>query len=265
MRTILVLFAAIFLSVTFTNKAIAITVFCPNCSDNITQAIEKATGIEQLGALLNQLNEAVIQTEQQIQMVINQIKQYENMIKNTLQLPMEIYNKVRGLMKTYAELTDRLRTIKGDVMALGQIFDEKYPGLDIIKQMADGNSDISAEELWDQWSRQSDEAIQAAFQVTGESLHDLVQNAQALEAQIDDLLSTPEGQMQAIQAGNALAAIQIGEAQKLRGIMSTTLQSTAIQNAQEQKEKELAAERWRNFGGTNDLYDTLGTTTPDSF
>jgi P-type conjugative transfer protein TrbJ len=256
MKVLTIFAIMMFCSISFVSNSMAIVVTCPFCSDKFTQQLQHALDSSQLVQLAEQLNEMIIQTQQQIQMVVNQIKQYENMIKNTLQLPLDIYNQIKGLMKTYAELTDRLRTIKGEVLALGQIFDEKYPGLDMIKQMANGDSTLSPTELWDQWSQQTDEAIQATFQASGALLHDIVQNAEALDNQISNLLSTPEGQMQAIQASNALSAIQIAEFQKLTAIVATSIQSAALQDAATSKRTELSHERWQNFAGLPEGADT---------
>jgi P-type conjugative transfer protein TrbJ len=255
MKTFASLTVAMLLAFVFVPKSNAYTVYCTNCSDTFTQQLQQALANNQLVQLIQMLNQSVVQTEQQIQMVITQIQQYENMIKNTLQLPMDAYNNIKGLYSSYAKLTDRLNTIKGDFTALAEVFQQDYPELDLMKEMALGNSELSVSDYMDNMTKKTDQAIEAAFQVTGQTLHDIVQNADMLEAQIEDLLSTPEGQMQAIEAGNQLAAIQIGETQRMTTVITTALQSDAVQNAQRQKQDQLANEQWRNYVGASDAFD----------
>jgi P-type conjugative transfer protein TrbJ len=219
--------------------------------------------LEQLHNLLDTLNNAYVQTAQQIEMVFNQIRQYENMIKNSLKLPMDVYDEVKLLYAKFANLSAQLRTIKGDFMALAQIFDQKYPDFDLIKKLAKGEG--SPSEYLENWFKQTDMAIQAAFQVTGETLNDIVQNSDELNRHIDQLLSSPQGQMEAIEAGNQLVAIQIAEARRLNNLFATTLQKDALYEAQRQKEEQLAVSQWQNFGGSHEWLDSLSTPHKDSF
>lgn len=68
-------------------NAHAKVVYCTNCSDRVTQAIEKATSLEQLKTLLKEYDEAIEQTAAQLQMVQQNIEQYTNMVQNTVMLP----------------------------------------------------------------------------------------------------------------------------------------------------------------------------------
>jgi P-type conjugative transfer protein TrbJ len=142
-----------------------------------------------------------------------------------------------------AKLTNSLNLQKGDYMAMGQVFDQLYPGLDIIKGLAGGNSDISVDEIWKKWSEEVDRAALATFQVTGTQLRDMAENSEALDDQISRLLSTPEGQMQALQSGNNLAALQIDELRQLRMLMATNIQMTTQMAMKEEKRGQLSKEQ----------------------
>ena len=56
-----------------------LVVYCTNCSEMFTQALERVTNLSQLETLVSQYQEAVTQTIEQIEMVANQVKQYQNM------------------------------------------------------------------------------------------------------------------------------------------------------------------------------------------
>lgn len=221
----------------------AASVVCVNCSTNWTQMMDRVTNLEQLQNQIKVYKEAAEQTQQQIQMLATQIKQYENMIQNTLNLPESTLNQMKGKFTELANLTNSLTLQKGDYMAMGQVFDEKYPGLDIIKGLANGDSEMTVSEIWESWSKSVDEAAQATFQVTGSQLKDLAENSTALDDHISRILSTPEGQMQAIQSGNALAAIQIDEMRQLRMLMATSIQMTTQMSMKEEKRDQLSKEQ----------------------
>jgi P-type conjugative transfer protein TrbJ len=221
----------------------ALTVVCTNCSDVWTQQMERATSLEQLKSMLDTYREAIEQTRQQIALVQNNIQQYQNMIKNTLSLPNDLINLVKGEFAELAKLTNEINTLKNDVLATGEIFDDLYPDLDLIKNLAGGNGDMSIKDVWSKWSQETDRAAKATFQVTGSQLKDLAENSEALDRHIDNLLSTPEGQMQAIQSGNSLAAMQVNEMRQLRALMATSIQSTTQAMMKDEKREQLSVER----------------------
>lgn len=226
-----------------------LTVMCTNCSESWTQAIEHGTSLEQLQAMLSTYHEAIMQTTQQIELVRNNIQQYQNMLKNTLALPGDLINQVKGEFARLAKLTNEINGLKADVLATGEVFDELYPELEMIKNMAGGDMDVK--ELWERWSKESDSAAKATFQVTGSQLKDLAENSEALDRQIDTLLSTPEGQMQALQSGNSLAAMQVSEMRQLRALMAVSIQASTQAAMKDEKQEQGAKEIQKQFFDTS--------------
>jgi P-type conjugative transfer protein TrbJ len=215
--------------------------------------MERVTNLEELQTLVRQYQEEIAQTQQQIALVQNNIKQYENMLQNTKALPESLIGLLKSAMGGLAQDTIKLNLQKGDYMAMGQLFDSIYPDVDIIKNLAEGKSTLSADELWKKWSQEVDRATQATFQLSSMQLKDLAENSNALDEHISKLLSTPEGQMEAISAGNQLATIQIEEAQKMRGLMAASIQSSLQSEAKKEKEEQLGVERYKVFVGQSSL------------
>jgi P-type conjugative transfer protein TrbJ len=232
--------ASCFLFLALAAPGLALTVVCANCSDMWTQQMERVTSLEQLQNLMKQYQEMAEQTRQQIVLVKNNIQQYENMLQNTRNLPDTLLNEVKGRFASLAKLTGQLDTQKGDIFALSQVFDEVYPDLGLLKNMA---GDSSSEEAWKKWSEESDRAAEATFQLTGSQLKDLTENSQALDQHIGNLLSTPEGQMEAIQSGNSLAAIQGDELRQLRALMATNIQAATQMSMKAEKREQLSMEQ----------------------
>ena len=67
------------------------TVWCANCSEKFTQALDRVTNVEQLRNIGADYQESVQQTIQQVRMVQQNVEQYANMVQNTIGLPVEIY------------------------------------------------------------------------------------------------------------------------------------------------------------------------------
>ena len=253
----------------FSAPAFDMTVYCTNCSNQMTQALERVTNVSQLNKLIDQYAEAAQQTQQQIRMVQQNIEQYQNMLQNTAQLPAHLVNQLNGSLLRLASLTRELKTQRGDVVGLGQVFMNLFPDQSEFADLAGtGPQGVNAanaryREKWDSWSESVDQASQATFQLSGKQLEDLQGNASDMQAYLDQLLATPDGQMRAIQAGNQLASIQIQEARQLRELMATTAQSSLAAQMKAEKEGQMEQELWRDMTKT----DKLGglTSKPDPF
>ena len=96
-------------------------------------------------------------------------------------------------------------------------------------------------------------ASEATFQLSGAQLADLTEDPAAFDSYIDNLLNTPEGQMQALQSGNQLAALQLRENRQLRELMATAVQSNVQRDMRQQKEDEATEAWWREFMNMEDF------------
>ena len=142
-----------------------------------------------------------------------------------------------------AELAKKLSEEESGYQAMSQDFGEICPRLELLKNITSGAGVKDVKEVWDKWSTEVDRAAQATFQLTGSQLKDLGENSEALDRHINDLLSTPEGQMQAIQSGNSLAAIQVDELRQLRALMATNIQAATQAMMKDEKREQLSVEQ----------------------
>ena len=155
---------------------------CVNCSNAITQELEYIDSLEQLVALKHQVSEALTQTAQQIRMAQQNIEQYANMVQNTARLPANLINQVSGEFTRLANLTSALRTQRGDMMALEQIYMNLFPEQSLFAELA-GASPAMVEQAndhyeaeWDKWAANVEQATKATFQLSGLQLADLQQD-----------------------------------------------------------------------------------------
>jgi P-type conjugative transfer protein TrbJ len=237
----LILCGVIYFALTMPMPVSAEVVYCTNCSNQFMQALDRVTNVEQLASLWKQYEEDVVQTAQQIRMVQQNIEQYQNMLQNTDNMNPNMLRSMSGDFKRIAAYLGQLKTQKGDTEALEQVYTKTFPSYAEIEGIV-ARSPEEYQQGWEEWSQYVDRAALATFQVSGRQLEELT-NSDELDDHIQELLSTPEGRMQALQAGNQLTAIQIREARELRGLLATKTQSDvqAAQKAEKIEQKIRAA------------------------
>lgn len=240
MRSIITaIFIGVFLSVS--TPASAMTVTCVNCSEKFMQFLERVTNIEQLETMYRTYAEEMMQTQQQIMMVKQNIEQYTNMVKNTIRLPFAIKNSVIRDFKKLASLSKGLVTTVGELDVLAGVYEAYYPNFNSAKELVGlPASEVNPKyyEYYAKWSERVDEATKATFKLSGQQLKE-ISESEEFDSYIEELLSDPDGRMQALEAANQLSSIQISEIRKLRALMATHIQNQAQIEQKKEKEKQL--------------------------
>jgi len=251
-------------------KAYTGTVYCTNCSNSSIQALERALANSQLAELQAAYTQYVEQTAQQIRMVQQNVEQYANMLQNTAQLPSELIAAVSGELSKLAQVTGALNTLRNDITGMAGVFDQLYRTQDEFKNLVNmpkellSSSNAQYETYWDSWSERVDESTKATFQLSASQLQDL-ENSGQLEAYINQLLSTPDGQQKALMAGNQLAALQIHESRQLRELIATKFQSDLASQTKAEKERQFSEESSRSLTKGLDDFKNLQPTPHRGF
>lgn len=258
----------IFCCCTNAAQTFADTVYCVNCSENATQALERVTNLEQLQTLLKEYDEAIQQTAAQLEMVQQNIEQYANMVQNTVMLPANLINKISTKLTEAGRITAALNSMRADIQGLANVHDALYLTQDELSKLVNVPRDMMSQSTaryhtsWDNWSRRVDDATKATFQLSGKQLQDLEKSGE-LESYINELLSTPDGQQRALMAGNQLAALQIQEARQLRELLATKIQADMASQTKQEKEDQAGQEMHRKMLDGMDDIDTRSY--PDPF
>lgn len=219
----------------------ATTVWCANCSERGLLGLQKAQTAEEIHQLMVTYDEAVKQTQHQLDLLHNNLEQYRQMVRNATTLPREVLGKFNSELRELAVIGDELRTLKGDYLATVQYFDASYPGYDALKGLMAGDQGLSPSAFFEKWTREADRASQDTFKMTSYQLHDLASNSADLESYINgDLLRDDLSEVQTLQSAAKLAAIQVSEAQKTRALLATSLQSSSLAAARDEKDGQLA-------------------------
>jgi P-type conjugative transfer protein TrbJ len=219
----------------------AATMYCANCSTVVQQMLEGVTSVNQLNILQNSYSNAMNQTAQQIAMV-------QNMMQNTARLATGQQTQYANQLTQLAQLTNQLNTQRGEYSQIAQVYQGLFPSQSNMNSLATSSNPTAANQqyqaLSQQMTQEVDDRTMATYQVSAKQLQDL-QNAGALENHINGLLQTPDGQMQAVQAGNQLASLQLTEQRQLRELLATQAQAQAAAQAERDKKDQIKRSWWQ--------------------
>jgi type IV secretion system protein TrbJ len=145
----------------------------------------------------------------EVQMIANQIKQIENMVQNTSTYSGVWDQDALPRLNRLGQIIEQEQAIAYSMAGMERVFRERYPGYRPVTDWATA---------YDQWTRTTLDTLRgtlAAVRLHADDFADEQRRIQTLTALSDGA----EGRMQAIQAGNMLAAEQIQQLAKLRQLM----------------------------------------------
>lgn len=232
-----------FLSLFSVNQVLAKTVYCSNCSTRFIQLMDRVTNIDQLRQMVQDYGIYMEQLEKQSLILTESIKQTTIALKNTKGLPDGLLEEATYNLIDLADITAGIYSSRGDVVALAEIFEELYPDFESIGELV-RNPDESMREYWNKMTQKTEQTIQDTFLLSSSQLHDMTQNRDDLNKHIEKLLKEPDGQMQALSAGNALGAMQVQEMRELRLLIAKSVEMATVAAMESEKEKQMANEIW---------------------
>ena len=229
------------------NQGKANVVYCVNCSESWTQALERVTNVEQLNQMYSDYKEYIQQTAHLLENVHQNITMIKDMEHNTLGLPSKLLSKIYDEMTRLAQITNKLNTIRADIEGTERVYDEYYKTQAEYNRLANlpnrmlTERNITIRADIDKMSKRIDEATKATFQLSGSQLKDLEESGK-MEDYINDLVNNADGRNEMLQAGNQLAKLQYTETRQLRELMATTIQSNLATQVRDEKEKQRSLE-----------------------
>ncbi|MGB0944631.1 MAG: P-type conjugative transfer protein TrbJ [Marinomonas sp.] len=178
--------------------------------------------------------ELVAMYAQDAENLVTSIKQYETMLKNIENIG--DFDRIKSLIQGDME---ELATIvqKGEALAyssgnIEEAFSEQNKGYEHYKQALDNNTPIDFQQVYSDWSQKNMDSILGGLKAA-ELQNSRMGEEHDLMAQVQAKLETSTGALQATQAAGAIAAQQVSQLQKLRGLLMAQMQSqTAYQSSQ---------------------------------
>jgi P-type conjugative transfer protein TrbJ len=199
-------------------------VVCVNCSNEVTQLLNKATLLQQLA--------------QQAEQLKTEINQYSDMLQNSKGVSTQLWGKAFQDFTRLQQIMSQSKALAASASNLDGQFAGKYGTYTAYQNQQMGKEDFQRK--YQQWSVEgSDNAL---YTLKGLNLQaQQMEEEQAVIHQLQSMAGSAEGRMQALQVANMMASQQVDQVFKLRQLMMQQVQMQANYLAIQQ-DKE-AAER----------------------
>ena len=213
-----------------------------------TQLLNNAELIGLSAQSAEQIQNQLTQITQLAEQIQNQIRIYENMLQNTLQLPTHIWSQVEGDL---ARLQSLVNQGEGIAFAMGNIDDvlkQRFQSfVEFETGLANGEDFSSSYRTWSDTNRETIASTLRAAGLTAEQFG----SEESTMSQLRSMSESSVGQMQALQVGHKIAEQQVAQTQKLRGLVSQQITMMGIWFQSEQAAKDLAQTRREDFFHSN--------------
>jgi len=215
------------MNITVKNSVISLAIAAVVSGGIIYTPQARATGATEVTQLLNYAQLAASYSAEAEQL-ITQIDQYADMVKQGTGLSDSVFNSISGDMERLSALYQSGTALAHKMGDLDERFSNEYTGYaDYLTSIGQGNINMPAR--YRQWAQNGLDNARTAMKAAGMQTS-ILDSEEATLNKLVQRSSTAQGRLQAIQAGNEIAAQQVQQMQKLREMMGTqiTLQSNWI-------------------------------------
>lgn len=219
----------------------AFAIYCTNCSTFYQQMFEYA--------------EAVNTTLNTAEQLSTQVQQYNYMVTQGTPLPNSMFGRITQDMQRVTSIYNRAQSLGRNVANLDSQFNTQFPGYEAYLQKFLQSSSKATDVMpdrYEKWSAQGFDNAKRAMQAAGMNTSTFETEDAHLE-QLVNRSQSSSGRMQAIQAGNEIAASNVQQLQKLRDLVATqiTLQGNYIaQETARQSVGDAASEQFNKRPNT---------------
>lgn len=209
-----------------------------------TQLLNNSELVGLVGQSAEQIQNQVQQITQLAEQIQNQIRIYENMLQNTLQLPNHVWGQVESDLARLQGLVNQGQGIAFSMGNIDDVLKQRFQSFaEFQTGLANGESFSSSYQDWSDTNRDTIAATLRAAGFTAEQFG----SEEATMSQLRSMSQSAVGQMQALQVGHQIAAQQVAQSQKLRGLVSQQMTMMATWYQSEQAARDLAQTRREEF------------------
>lgn len=209
-----------------------------------TQLANNAQLIDLLKSSGLQVDNQLTQITQLAEQIQNQLKIYENMLQNTAQLPDHIWGQVESDLNRLRSIVDQGQSISFSMGNADDVLQQRFKSYADLKiNLPNAESFSSTYQSWSDTNRDTIGSTLKAASLTA----DQFDTEEGTMSSLRSMSESADGQMKALQVGHQIAAQQVSQMQKLRGLVSQqmTMMGTWLQT--EQTDKDLAQTRREEF------------------
>ncbi len=231
--------------------AIALSPIASAHAGSATGAATEWTQLANNAQLIDLLKSSGIQVENQLtqitqlaEQIQNQLKIYENMLQNTARLPENIWGQVESDLNRLRSIVDQGRSISFSMGNADDILQQRFKSYaDLKTNLPNAETFSNTYQSWSDTNRDTIGSTLKAASLTADQFN----TEEGTMSSLRSMSESADGQMKALQVGHQIAAQQVSQMQKLRGLVSQhmTMMGTWLQS--EQSDKDLAQTRREKF------------------
>jgi len=209
-----------------------------------TQLANNAQLIDLLKSSGLQVDNQLTQVSQLAEQIQNQLKIYENMLQNIAQLPSHIWGQVESDLNQLRSIVDQGQSIAFSMGNADDVLQQRFKSYAELQANLPNGENFSA--TYQTWSDTNRDTIGSTLKAASLSA-DQFDSEESTMSSLRNMSESADGQMKALQVGHQVAAQQVAQMQKLRGLVSQqmTMMGTWLQS--EQTDKDLAQARREKF------------------
>ena len=205
-----------------------------------TQIMNNAELISLGGQSATQISNQVSQITNQVTQIENQIRAYQNMLQNTAQLPAHIWGQVANDINSLQKIVQQGQSIAYSMGNLDDTLKQRFSSYGQFQSNLPNSTNYSA--TYQTWSNTNRDTIGGTLAAAGMTSTQFATEESTM-TQLRAQSESADGQMKALQVGHQIAAQQVEQMQKLRGLVSqqAVMMGTWYQSQQAQKDVAQAA------------------------
>lgn len=209
-----------------------------------TQLANNAQLVDLMKSSGIQVDNQLTQISQLAEQIQNQLKIYENMLQNTAQLPDHVWGQVESDLNQLRSIVEQGQSISFSMGNADDVLQQRFQSYADLKTNLPDNATFSS--TYQSWSDTNRDTIASSLKAASHTA-DQFDSEEDTMSSLRSMSETADGQMKALQVGHEIAAQQVAQMQKLRGLVSQqmTMMGTWLQT--EQTDKDLAQARREKF------------------
>nr|WP_172691384.1 P-type conjugative transfer protein TrbJ [Agrobacterium vitis]ASK49764.1 DeoR/GlpR transcriptional regulator [Agrobacterium vitis] len=209
-----------------------------------TQLANNTELISLVGKSAEQVNNQITQINQLAEQIQNQLNIYRNMLQNTAQLPDHIWGQVENDLKNLQNVVNEGQGIAFSMGNVEDVMKQRFQSFAETKSnLPDGASFSTTYQNWSDTNRDTIAGTLKAANLTSEQFS----SEESTMSSLRSMSESADGQMKALQVGHQIAAQQVAQMQKLRGLVSQQMTMMGTWFQSEQAQKDLAQARREKF------------------
>ena len=231
-------------AITFGTATPALSGAATGEATELTQLANNAELIKLLESSGVQVENQLTQISQLAEQIQNQLRIYQNMLQNTAQLPAHVWGQVQSDLNQLRSIVNQGQGIAFSMGNADDVLKQRFQSYtDFKTSLPDGTSFSSSYQNWSATNRDTISGTLKAAHLTADQFG----SEEATMSQLRSMSESADGQMKALQVGHDIAAQQVAQMQKLRGLVSQQMTMMATWYQSEQAEKDLSQARREDF------------------